>query len=320
MFAPAPFHADLADGPAGGTAQFVKTADGLRVRVGHFPCDGARGTVLLFPGRTEYIEKYGRTARDLTERGYAVLVIDWRGQGLADRLLDDPMVGHVQRFSDYQLDVQAMILTAEALELPRPWYLLAHSMGGAIGLRALHEGLAVEKASFSAPMWGISISAPLRPVAWALGWASASLGLGHGYAPGTKPTSYVATEPFDANTLTTDREMFDYMRTHLEAVPEFGLGGPSLHWLYEALRECRDLAGRAAPDVPALTWLGGDEMIVDPSRIHDHKSRWPRGRLEQLPGARHEVLMEDAETRRYVADTIAAFFDSPADGMARAAE
>ena len=86
--APAPFHADLAEGPAGARAHWVHTSDGLRIRLGHFPAEEPRGTVLLFPGRTEYIEKYGRTASDLAAGGYDTLCIDWRGQGLADRLLD----------------------------------------------------------------------------------------------------------------------------------------------------------------------------------------------------------------------------------------
>ncbi len=69
----------------------------------------AKGTVLLFPGRTEYIEKYGRAARDLYQRGFATLTVDWRGQGLADRMLEDARIGHVHYFTDYQKDVAAMI-------------------------------------------------------------------------------------------------------------------------------------------------------------------------------------------------------------------
>ena len=61
---------------------------GVRIRVGLWHRQGPAGTVLLFPGRTEYVEKYGRTARLLAARGLATLVIDWRGQGIADRLVE----------------------------------------------------------------------------------------------------------------------------------------------------------------------------------------------------------------------------------------
>ena len=113
---------------------------------------GDRGTILLFPGRTEYIEKYAHTAAAFGAQGYATLAVDWRGQGLSDRLLADARVGHVGQMCDYQLDVAAMREVAQAQELPRPYFLVAHSMGGCIGLRSLHAGLAVNAAMFSAPM------------------------------------------------------------------------------------------------------------------------------------------------------------------------
>ena len=55
----APFFADLADGPPGGRAVWLRTEDGVRIRVGLWR-GGEKGTVVLLPGRTEYIEKYGR--------------------------------------------------------------------------------------------------------------------------------------------------------------------------------------------------------------------------------------------------------------------
>lgn len=116
----APFYGDAAQGPADGRAYWLTAEDGVRLRVALWNPSGAQGTVLLFPGRTEYAEKYGRAAADFAQRGYCTLAIDWRGQGLADRLLPDTMLGHVGRFADYQLDVLAMTRAAEALGLPRP--------------------------------------------------------------------------------------------------------------------------------------------------------------------------------------------------------
>ena len=96
---------------------------------------------MILPGRTECIEKYGRAARDLVARGYSVISIDWRGQGLADRPLADHHAGHVGDFSEYQQDLDAMLAEAERAGLPKPYFMLAHSMGGAIGLRGLVRGL-----------------------------------------------------------------------------------------------------------------------------------------------------------------------------------
>ena len=79
----APFDHALAEGPESARAYWITAADGVRLRVAVWPKDNARGTIVLFPGRTEYVEKYGRVAEELTAAGYAVTAIDWRGQGRA---------------------------------------------------------------------------------------------------------------------------------------------------------------------------------------------------------------------------------------------
>ncbi|HEY9037799.1 MAG TPA: alpha/beta hydrolase [Roseovarius sp.] len=305
----APLFADIASGPPGGSAMWRTAGDGVRLRIGHWPSDGGKGTILLFPGRTEYIEKYGITAADFAAQGYDTLTIDWRGQGLADRALNDAMSGHVARFADYQSDVIAMQEVAEALDLPRPWHLLAHSMGGCIGMRAAIEGLPVASCAFSAPMWGIAMKPALRPVAWSLSWASRPLGLGRFYAPGTVRGSYVLEAPFEANALTRDKAMHAHMVAQLRAYPQLALGGPSLTWLFAALRECRSLARMPSPDLPCLTLVGGDEDIVSRAPIDARMAHWPGARLETIRGGRHELLMDTNATRRHVTRLLTAFWD-----------
>lgn len=306
----APFFEDVADGPAGGVAFWATAADGVKIRVGHWPCADARGTILLFPGRTEYIEKYGRAAKDFAERGYTTLCIDWRGQGLADRANADRGLGHVDSFSDFQADVDAALRYAQTQRLPRPFYMIGHSMGGCIGLRALHEGLPVKAAVFSAPMWGIAMSGVMRPAAWALSSVARRVGLGTRIAPGQSTATYVERVLLPENELTTDSEMFGYMQDQLAAHPDLALGGPSLRWLNEALIEMRKLARMQSPAYPCVTFLGTDETIVDTDRVRDRMARWPGGRLEVVEGARHEVMMEAPAIRTRIFDQICAHFDA----------
>lgn len=314
---PAPLFEDVAGGPPGGAAWWLDTADGLRIRIGCWrPAGAARGTVLMFPGRTEYIEKYGHTARDLAARGFATLAIDWRGQGLAARMLPDRRTGHVRNFPDYQMDIAAALGAAEDLDLPRPWHLLAHSMGGCIGLRAVIEGLPVQSCAFTGPMWGIAMSPALRPVAVLAAYGGSALGLGGHLMLSTKPESYVATQEYEGNTLTSDPDMYAMMQRQLAAHPDLGLGGPSLLWMREALRETAHLARLPSPDLPCVTFLGSREQIVDSGAIRDRMARWPRGRLEITEGAEHEVLMETPAIRAAVFDRMEALFSGAAAGAA----
>ena len=305
----APLLNDLAEGPPGGSAWWLSASDGKRVRVAHWP-GGDRGTVLLFPGRTEYIEKYGRAAVELGKRGYGIFTIDWRGQGLADRMARDPLLGHVRRFVDYQMDVKAMLAHAEHLDLPKPWYLIGHSMGGCIGLRALHSDLPVKAAVFSAPMWGINMAPYLRPVAWTLSQAASWVRTDKIFAPGTTRRSYLLEAPAKDNMLTTDHEMYAHMKRHVEAEDRFGLGGPSLRWLNEALHETLRLRRLPAPDYPALTQLGTDETVVDVRPVHHIMKGWRNGRLDMIKGARHELMMERPEVRNGFFDAAVELFEA----------
>ena len=309
MTSDAPLHHRLADGPEGGFARWLQATDGVQIRVGVWPHEGAKGTVFLLPGRTEYIEKYGRAATDLARRGYATVTIDWRGQGLADRPLEEPMTGHVGDFAEYQLDMAAVLAFARAEGLPQPWFLMAHSMGGCIGLRSLMGEHPFKAAAFSAPMWGILIAAWMRPLAVSLATASRWLNFDNRLVPGTKESTYVLNSPFLANSLTTDPEMWDYMRQQALACPELVLAGPSLGWLQAALTECHALSQRPSPDLAVVTALGLQERIVDTGPIHARMARWPKGTLSMYPGAEHEVMMERPDTRARFFDEACALFD-----------
>jgi lysophospholipase len=304
----APFHAAVADAPQGVDCVWL-TPGPARIRVASWR-SGDKGTVLLLPGRTECIEKYGRAAGDLVARGYSVSIIDWRGQGLADRALSDPRSGHVDDFAEYQADLDAMLAEVERAGLPEPYYMIAHSMGGCIGLRGLMRGLPVKAAAFSAPMWGISMSAWLRPVAAVVAALSRPLGFAHRYAPSTSAEIYLLQVPFEGNVLTTDRDMWAYMRRQVQEVPELALGGPTIAWLHAALRECAELAAMPAPMMPAICAMGTAEKVVDVPPIHLRMAGWANGQLDLYPGAEHELMMEGPSVRTRFFDRAAALFEA----------
>lgn len=305
----APLFNDLAQGPEGGSAYWVTADDGVRLRMAVWP-RGEKGTVLLFPGRTEYIEKYGRVAAEFGASGYACVVIDWRGQGLSDRPAPDRMVGHVEAFSHYQDDLAAVLAKVKALGQPGPFFLVAHSMGGCIGLRALTRGLDVKAAAFSAPMWGIRMAPGVAPVARILSRTARALGQGQRYAPGTNGDTYVKTFPFIGNVLTRDFETYAWMQDQLIQKPELALGGPGLHWVDEAMRECQELAALPSPDMPCLCFLGAEEKVVDPAPIHRRMGQWPKGKLELVAKAEHEIMMEVPPTRARFFAAVTALFDA----------
>ena len=104
----APLYDDLEGIPDGGQAYWRTASDGLRIRTAVWRSGGDK-TVLVLPGRTEFIEKYGGVILRLLRRNYSVAIIDWRGQGLSERHATKRDLGWVKDFSEYQLDVAELL-------------------------------------------------------------------------------------------------------------------------------------------------------------------------------------------------------------------
>ena len=291
MIEPAPFHADVADAPDGGRAFWLHAQDGLRLRAALWD-GGAQGAAIVFPGRTEYIEKYGRVVRRLTERGLSVAVIDWRGQGLSDRNAVAPHLGHVEDFRHYQRDVASLLAHPEVRALPGPRYMVAHSMGACIGLRTLLEGAHFSSAIFSAPMWHLQMRAATREITSKVTRFAGMLGLGQRLMPGASVRPTPLAVAFEANALTTDPEHFGWAGNQIITYPELALGGPNVHWTRAALEEMARLFVAPLPSLPVLAFLGTDETVVSASIIRSQVGRMKEGRLVTVPGARHEIFME----------------------------
>ncbi|WP_282602741.1 alpha/beta hydrolase [Paracoccus sp. PARArs4] len=297
---PAPFNRLDGSPEVPARAFWLQADDGVRLRTAHWPCEtAARGSILLFPGRTEYVEKYGTVAARLNAEGYDVIAIDWRGQGMSDRLQSDPRPGHVGEFADYQRDVIELVVAAEELELPKPWHLLGHSMGGCIGLAALEAGLPVRTAVFSAPMWGINLRRFHTGIATGIAYLAGRLGRGGLAAPGSGggASTYPLDESFNANLLTHDVDEWSRLLRQCAAWPDLTIGGASFDWVGKALNECARLSRIPSPAIPMTVSLGSEEKIVSHQAIRDRAANWPDGRLLMIEGARHEVMMETPDLK-----------------------
>lgn len=317
LAAPAPLlEAEGVQPPAGGSAFWIETRDDVRLRAALWSL-GPRGTAVVFPGRTEFIEKYYEPVSRLQGLGFAAAVIDWRGQGLSDRTLPDQRKGHVQRFSYYQRDFDALLAALVAAKAPRPWLLVGHSMGGAIAARtlmrqrpanllrdtppALARGIFVA-AVLSSPMLGLHGVAG-GPSAAVAATALSALGFNESYVPGGGAETLTAMD-FDDNALTSDRGRFDKFMTLVSTHPDLALGGATWGWVRAARREMRRLRPTATP---MLIAHGDHEEVVSIPAIRRFYQRAPNAEFLTLEGARHEPMMETDAIQQTLWSRIEAF-------------
>jgi lysophospholipase len=288
-------------------AGMLKTKDGVSLRFARFaPPPGRRGTVCLFQGRAEFIEKYFETVRDLRSRGFAVATLDWRGQGGSERALSDPFKGHVRDFLEYENDVEAFMRQVVLPDCPPPHYAIAHSMGASVMLRMSFKGQRwFDRIVMSAPMIGLSTKTYPRfaqPVVKGM----RLFGMSSSYIPGGDAT-VMAAQSFIGNPVTSDPVRHARTVATLEAQPSLGLGAPTVGWAAAAFdcmdqfRQQRFISGLRQPMV--LVAAGRDD-IVSTLATEAFGLRLRIGSHLIINGAKHELLMEQD---RYRSQFLAAF-------------
>lgn len=293
MGEPAPLiDTPLAPTPPGGVAEWYTGAQGARLRAALFrPPGAAKGSVILSSGRTEPIEKYFEVVRELQDRGFVVLVNEWRGQGLSQRPLADRMKGHARGFGIYATDYKLMLDVFEA-RLPKPWIAVSHSMGGCLTLKALAVGEPrIAGAIMTAPMLEIATGMPYRvarPLAWGANLVCAENLV---RVAETDPSK----APFQDNVLTHDLARFERNQAQIAICPDLRLGGVTWGWIHSALSGIADLFQPGALDkitIPVTLVTAGDDKVVLTRGAKALAARLPNGRYVEIAGAYHEILQE----------------------------
>jgi lysophospholipase len=279
----------------------LKTPDGVTLRYARWlPPAGRRGTVCIFQGRSEWIEKYFETVRDLRARGFAVAAFDWRGQGLSDRALSDRRKGYVRDFSQYDTDLETFMREVVLPDCPPPVFALGHSTGATVLIRAAYRGHRwFDRMVLTSPL------ITLGGVDYSMGTGALVVrvlrlaGFGSMYVP-KSDTSIVESRPFVGNILTSDPVRYARNAAILEAEPALALGAPTVAWTdaaFSAMRPLREPSYPARIRQPILIVAGGNDHIVSNTAIEDFASMLRAGSHLVIVGAQHEILMEQDRFR-----------------------
>lgn len=298
--------------PSGARFFYVKMADSMRLRVMRLPSrrKAPRGSVILVPGRAEFCEKYFEIAEDFRARGFTVMTVDHRGQGLSDRVLPRTDQGsYIDSFDTYVDDLDALIKTLKH-DLPKPHVMVGHSMGGCIGLLGILRGkLNPDIAVFNAPMLGVV--GLEQPFVTPLVSAVATMGLSKRAIPFRGQKTGIPT-PFPNNKHSSDRQRHGIWRAYLDSAPRLRLAGPTLGWIKAAGKAMAFIKRNAVNlTVPTLIVAAGSDRIVVPEDV-TRFAKTAKCELLYIPDARHEVFIEQDHIRAEFLERFDAFCDSQA--------
>lgn len=281
--------------PEGAVIVGLTTQDGALLRAARWAWSPApRGTVVVLPGRAEFIEKYFETISELLARDFAVVALDWRGQGLSERQLRNRRKGHIDDFEVYERDLDA--LREQVLEAlcPRPWFALGHCMAAAILIQQARAGRSpFARIVATSPMIDL-YRLPLKTAARILVEGLDILGLGGAFVPGGRSRP-LFLQSFAETVLTSDPIRHARTAAILKAAPELGIGDPTIGWTNAAFRLMRQFEDADYPRrtlTPILVVAAGADRVVSTPAIELFAGRLKAGRFITLPYARHDILME----------------------------
>jgi len=269
---------------------YVKNGD-IQLRVMHASAstDNPRGSIIFSPGRTEFIEKYLETAADFIARGFNVLIVDPRGQGLSDRILEDKLKSYIDDFQTYADDL-AFAAKEFAPLLPKPHIVMGHSMGGTIALQSVISGVFSPSAVIcSAPMLGL-FDLDTHIMKWMIQLLSA-MGLSTKNLPFQKQRSGLPI-PFNINKLTSDKDRYRHWASYFQTTPRLRVGPPTYGWIVASLKSMAYVNRNASQlNIPSLIVAAGADPIVDP-KSNENFAVNAGGTYKVVPGAMHELFLE----------------------------
>lgn len=291
--------------PGDWTWHYFSNHAGHSLRFGTLPSSAPeqtpRGVVVILPGLSEFGEKYFELARDMVERNFSVYVMDWRGQGRSHRHLPNPHCRYSSGFETDVSDLHQMIAEHIRPSTTAPLIMIAHSMGGNIGMRYLSRHHDVFScAAFSAPMLGIRALRTLPMCVQIALTGAFNTFAGTRYIHGGGDWSPDERKDPAHNIFSSDPVRGKIHNTWSIGDTALRVGNASYGWLYEAVKSCAALRKRGVPEhikTPSLFACAGLEKLVDNNAIHAIAARMPNAKIIDLPNANHEILMERDDVR-----------------------
>lgn len=269
----------------------LQTSDGLGLFWQCWSVDKPRGVIVLVHGLAEHSSRYSETAQKFATHGWSVYSCDLRGHGLS---ADGQRSGrvHVDKFSDYALDVNAILGKAMEQSPNLPLIILGHSMGGLIALNYVLDN----PAAFNAAV----ISSPLIDT-----------------HPDSKPSAVLDTlvrflarvhprllfpSRLDTSAVCRDRKVVEAYINDPLVSDKISAG-----WYVATTRAIEEIHGRADElQIPSLIMQSGADSLVDPNATIRWGKNAPAGKVElkTWDGFYHEMLNEPERemVRVYVLD------------------
>jgi lysophospholipase len=259
----------------------IKTRDGFALNLHDWSIEKPRIQVALLHGYGEHAGRYAHVAKAWNEMGISVLAVDLRGHGRSSGVR-----GHIERFSDYHLDADALIAAVRA-KSPAPVALFGHSVGGLIALDWLiaNRGARIAATALSSPFLGVALK--VSPVKTAVGRAMSR------FVPKLSMSSGLTGKD-----VARDAEI-----ARLYDTDPLNNKNATVRWYTEAMEAVDRVMARAGEiETPMLVLYGGADKVADSDKTDQlvRSLKMAERSYERLPDHYHEIVNEPPDVRAKV--------------------
>ncbi len=288
----------------------LEASDRVKIKAGRFCGKGAIDesadkVMFVLPGRVSRIDRHEFLAQQFAQFGFRVWVLDFRGQGRSQRLVENLQMVHVDDFNEYIHDVEAL-MNWDRFTGQRK-FLYGHSMGGQVALQIMRKHPnTFEAAVLEAPMVRINTAPFPYFFSESIAYFMANwLRQGKQYCLGKGDYDPVK-QSFQHNRNCHDKSLFNKHFFIPESDKELVPDGPSWGWLHAAFSVTHNLLNNLAKLRAIRTKVfiatAGDDKVLDTSFDATVASALG-GAHYVYPKACHCLLHDSLSTRAaYLAD------------------
>ena len=262
--------------------------------------------ILISAGRTEAAIKYKELIFDLYKKGYSVYIHDHRGQGLSGRMIANTDMGYIDDFQYYIDDMKFFYDNILKSKKHKSFYLLTHSMGGAIGMTYLEQNPNdFNAAAFSSPMLGFDF--PNCKLIALLANDTPKYALGQSKYNDDKIE-------FKKNELTGSKIRYNRMNAAFSKEPKAKLGGATSQWVLKSCQQFDYINEHIEKiQTPFILFSAANEQIVNVSAHHAFiekaQTLGKECKAYTVENAQHELLIEKDAQRIQTINEIIKYFN-----------
>lgn len=264
-----------------------------------FELKDEKGGLVILPGRGEPLHKYAELVYDLRELGFSVYLLEHRGQGESGEV-DGCGVQYVRDYRDYLEDMDVFVRTVVNAKYHSKLFLLAHSMGGAIGtLYASQYSDVFNAIVLSSPMF--DMNTPPFPKKMAYGLAQGMVKLGLGKLTGGK-------DKLQTTSSEVRRAMSARILEHYSGIDSEKI---SFGWVKNSLDAISEIQNKDLSRFPPVLMLqAGSDLHVPSEGQNAVFFRFPIGEKIEIQESFHEILMEQDVIRNRALKSVVDFLST----------